>query len=59
MATKFAKGEVVKVVMTVPSGAVQAMRMSEDGVVSYLINWVDENNTNKSRWFEENKLTTA
>lgn len=59
MATKFAKGEKVKLITVVPTGDVQALRMSEDGVFSYCISWTDENGEPKTRWFEEDQLTTA
>ena len=41
MATKFKKGDVVKVKAVVPQGPVQAFRMDEDGVVFCLIEWTD------------------
>lgn len=59
MATKFAKGDAVKLVTVVPNGPVKSIRMSEDGVVSYLVSWEDENGQPKTRWFEEDKLTLA
>lgn len=59
MATKFAKGQEVKLITVVPQGVVQALRMSEDGVVSCQISWVDENGDPKTRWFDEDQLTLA
>lgn len=59
MATKFVKGEVVQVKTVVPEGPVQALRMDEDGVVSYLISWVDVDGNPQSRWFDEDSLTAA
>jgi uncharacterized protein YodC (DUF2158 family) len=59
MATKFTKGQEVKLVATVPQGPVQALRMSEDGVISYLIEWVDADGETKQRWFEEDQLTAV
>ena len=35
MATTFKKGQTVKVKTVVPEGPVEAMRMDEDGTVSY------------------------
>ena len=56
MATKFAKGQEVRLVSVVPQGEVEALRMSEDGVFSYLISWTDANGTVQNRWFEESQL---
>jgi uncharacterized protein YodC (DUF2158 family) len=56
MATKFAKGQVVKVNAVVPSGPVEALRMDEDGTFFYQIKWVDEKGNSQTRWFEESDL---
>ena len=57
MATTFKKGDVVKAVAVVPQGPVLALRMDEDGVVSYLIEWTDVAGETQQRWFEESQLT--
>jgi uncharacterized protein YodC (DUF2158 family) len=57
MATAFKKGDVVKLKAVVPQGPVLALRMSEDGIVSYLVEWVDANGVKQNRWFTENELT--
>jgi len=59
MATTFKKGDVVKVVAVVPQGPVLALRMSDEGVVSYLIEWLDVDGNTQQRWFEESQLTGA
>lgn len=59
MATKFAKGQTVKLITVVPEGEVQSISMNDEGVISYLISWVDEQGQPKTRWFEEEQLTTA
>ena len=59
MATTFKKGDEVKVNAAVPQGPVQALRMDEDGVVSYLIEWVDVNGATQQRWFTEDQLIAA
>ena len=59
MATTFKKGDVVKVVAVIPQGPVLALRMDEDGVVSYLIEWTDASGETQQRWFEESQLTGA
>jgi len=59
MATMFKKGDAVKVVVAVPQGPVEALRMTEDGDVQYLISWTDVNGVVHSRWFDEAQLTAA
>jgi len=59
MATTFNKGDAVKVVAVIPQGPVLALRMSEEGVVSYLIEWADVDGNTQQRWFEESQLTGA
>ena len=59
MATTFKKGDAVKVVAVVPQGPVLALRMSDEGVVSYLIEWSDVDGNTQQRWFEESQLTGA
>jgi len=57
MATKFSKGDEVKVAAATPSGPIQAFRMDDDGVVSCLIEWTDANGDVQQRWFAEDDLT--
>lgn len=57
MATKFKRGDVVRLNTVVPSGPILAYRMDEDGVVYCLLEWVDENGATQQRWFPEDKLT--
>lgn len=59
MATKFKKGDPVKVVAVVPQGPVQALRMDEDGNFFYMIEWVDIDGVAQQRWFAEEVLTAA
>jgi hypothetical protein len=54
----FKKGDVVKLNKTIPTGPVIAMRMNEDGVISYLVEWEEDGDT-KQRWFEENELVAG
>jgi uncharacterized protein YodC (DUF2158 family) len=56
MATTFTKNQEVRLKATVPQGPVQALRMSEDGVVSYLVAWTDADGVAQTRWFEESEL---
>lgn len=53
----FKKGDVVRLNVVVPQGPVAALRMNEDGVVSYLIQWTDADGVAQERWFEESQLT--
>ena len=59
MATKFKKGEEVKVNAVVPQGPVQALRMDEDGNFFYLIGWTDADGNPQERWFAEADLVAA
>jgi uncharacterized protein YodC (DUF2158 family) len=59
MATTFKKGEVVKLSAVVPQGPVVALRMDENGVVQYLVEWEDATGVAHQRWFDEDQLTGA
>lgn len=59
MATKFKKGDTVKLVAVVPEGPVTALRMDEDGNFFYLVEWTDADGNNQGRWFEEDQLVAA
>ena len=59
MATTFKKGDTVKVIMTVPQGPVEALRMDEDGNFFYLVSWTDTNGAAQARWFAEADLTAV
>lgn len=59
MATKFVKGQDVKVNTVVPSGPVQKLRMDEDGVFYYMISWTDVDGVVQERWFKESELIEA
>lgn len=59
MATKFKKGDVVKVAQVIPQGPVQALRMDEDGTVYCLIEWTDADGVAQKRWFAEDELVAG
>ena len=59
MATKFTKGQQLKLNVVVPEGPVQALRMTEDGVFFYLIQWTDAEGKTQRRWFKESELTAV
>lgn len=56
MATKYTKGQNVKVSAVTPQGPVIALRMDEDGTFFYLLEWTDEAGVKQQRWFEESQL---
>jgi hypothetical protein len=57
MATKFVKGQEVKILAVIPQGPVLKLRMDEDGVFWYMIAWTDEKGQSQERWFREDELT--
>lgn len=60
MATKFTKGEQVRVIAVIPTGPVEAFRMDEDtGEIHYRISWVDAHGVSQTRWFPESELEAA
>jgi uncharacterized protein YodC (DUF2158 family) len=59
MATKFKKGDEVKIQAVIPQGPVQALRMDDDGTVYCLIEWTDEKGQVQQRWFAEDDLIGA
>ena len=52
----FKKGDVVKAVSVTPQGPVISMRMDDEGIVYYLIEWSDVNGITQQRWFAEHEL---
>jgi len=48
MATKFQKGETVRLDKTVPQGPVVKLRMDEEGNFFYLVKWTDAAGTTQS-----------
>ena len=59
MATKFAKGDVVRLIGVIPQGPVVKLRMDEDGNFFYLIEWTDAKGKVQSRWFAEEELVAV
>ena len=59
MATKFAKGQEVKLRAVTPEGPVVKLRMDEDGAFFYLLEWIDADGSMQERWFAESELTAA
>ena len=56
MASAFKKGDFVMLKASVPQGAVEAIRLDDEGDVHYLIAWVDVDGVEQRRWFEESQL---
>jgi hypothetical protein len=59
MATKFTKGQEVRVNAVIPQGPVKALRMDEDGKFFYQIEWVDAAGMKQVRWFAEEELVVS
>ena len=59
MATQFTKNQTVRVKTVDPQGAVEALRMDEDGVVYCRMTWTDVNGVSQTRWFAESELETV
>lgn len=59
MATKFIKGQEVKLNAVVPQGPVIKLRMDEDGQFFYLVMWTDAQGVEQSRWFKEEELVAV
>jgi hypothetical protein len=59
MASEFKKGDVVKLNTVVPQGPVQSIRMTDEGVVQYLVGWTDVDGASHERWFDEEQLIGA
>lgn len=56
MASLFKKGDNVEVRITTPKGSIESIRMDDEGVVWYLISWIDSDNQSQHRWFPEEQL---
>lgn len=53
----FKIGDVVRLKSVVPQGPIVRMRMDEEtGLISYLLEWTDENGQTQQRWFAESQL---
>lgn len=59
MATKFVKGQEVKVNAVIPQGKIEKLRMDEDGNFFYMFSWTDVDGTVQERWFKESELVEA
>jgi uncharacterized protein YodC (DUF2158 family) len=59
MATKFKKGDIVRLNSPMPQGPVEALRMDEDGNVQYMMSWTDADGQSHVRWFDEDQLAAG
>jgi len=55
----FKKNDVVRVKIVIPEGPITKMRMDEDGVVEYLVQWTAGSGTVQQRWFTEDQIEAA
>lgn len=55
----FAKGQTVSLKVTIPTGQVTKLRMDDDGVITYLVEWSDANGITHERWFSEDELVAG
>lgn len=56
MASLYKKGDLVEVKVVVPQGKIESIRMDDEGMVWYLVPWVDANGGVQKRWFAETEL---
>ena len=54
----FKKGDVVKVNTVVPQGPIVKMRMDDDGIIYYLLEWAADGVAHE-RWFTEDQIVSA
>ena len=59
MATKFAKGQTVRVNAVIPQGEIIALRMTEGGQFFYQFAWTDVSGVEQLRWFAEEELVAV
>lgn len=57
--TAFKKGDTVTLKTVTPTGEITKLRMDEDGVVYYLMQWTAEDGTTHERWFTDDQLVAA
>lgn len=59
MAATFPLGSTVKANVTVPEGPVKKIRFNDDGLIEYLVSWVDAEGVSQERWFLEDSLVAV
>lgn len=59
MATKFTKGQTVRVNAVIPQGDILSLRMTEDGEFYYMFAWTDADGVEQNRWFHESELVAV
>jgi hypothetical protein len=59
MAATFPLGSTVKINAIAPEGPVTKIRFNDDGLIEYLVTWVDIDGVSQERWFLEDSLVAA
>jgi len=59
MAATFPLGSNVKVSTVNPEGPVLKIRFNDDGLIEYLVSWMDIDGVEQERWFLEDSLVAA
>lgn len=59
MAATFPLGSTVKINTIVPEGPITKIRFNDDGLIEYLVTWVDIDGVSQERWFLEDSLVAA
>jgi hypothetical protein len=59
MAATFPLGSIVKVKVNVPEGPINKIRFNDDGLIEYLVSWVDADGVSQERWFLEDSLVAV
>lgn len=52
----FKKDDIVRAKVVVPEGPIKKMRMDEDGVIEYLVEWSDDSGATHERWYTEDQI---
>jgi hypothetical protein len=57
MAANFQIGNIVRLNVAPPQGAVTKIQFNDAGEIEYLIEWTDAEGESQIRWFKESELT--
>lgn len=52
----FKKGDIVKAKIVIPQGPIVKMRMDEDGLIEYLVEWSDGSGVVHQRWYTADQI---
>jgi len=59
MAANFPLGSIVQVNTVTPEGPVLQIRFNDNGLIEYLVSWIDIDGVEQVRWFLEDSLVAA